>query len=195
MKIKRWIAKTLFKWHGWTVAGEMPPEVFRCVFVFAPHTSNWDFYFGVLCMMGLGVPVKLAIKQFWVLFPFSLIIKPLGGVGIKRKKKADGTGYNQVEMMAEIFKEYDQIALIIAPEASRSIRKQWKTGFFHVAEMANVSIVTLRGDYAKREVEFGPVYKGKENLDKVMRGMMTFFSGGIAKYPEKSSLDERYVTL
>ncbi len=194
MKFKHRLAKYLFKWHGWRIVGKpTPPEVFRCVFVFAPHTSNWDFYFGVLCMMSLGVPIKVAIKAVWMIFPFSLLIKPIGGVGIKRKKKKDGSGYNQVEMLAELYTRYDKIALIVAPEGSRSLRKKWKTGFYHVAQKANVPIVTLGGDYTNRTVYFGPVFHGGETLEEVMREMMVFFKDSKAKFPEMFALDERYV--
>ena len=194
MKLKQRLAKLLFRWHGWAIIGEPPPpEVFRCVFVFAPHTSNWDFYFGVLCMIGLGVPIKVAIKNFWTIFPFSLVINPMGGVGIKRKKKQDGTGNNQVDLLAELFSRYDEIALIISPEGSRELRKKWKTGFFYMAQKANVPIVTLAGNYKNRTVYFGPVFNPGKTLEEVMSEMMEFFKSGSAKFPQKFSLDERFV--
>ncbi len=193
MKLKQRIAKFLFKWHGWKIVGKpIPPEVFRCVFVFSPHTSNWDFYFGVMCMISLGVPIKVAIKKFWTKFPFSLLIKPLGGVGINRIRKKDGTGNQQVDMLADLYKRYDQIALIITPEGSRSLHKQWKTGFYHIAQKAEVPIVTLGGNYENRTVYFGPVFSGEESLEKVMQDMMAFFKNSVAKYPEEFSVDERY---
>ena len=193
MTLKHRICKYLFKWHGWSLKGDIPPEVFRCIFVFAPHTSNWDFYFGMMCMFGWGIPCKVAIKQFWTQFPFSLVIKPLGGVGINRSKKKDGGKRSQVEMLAEIFDRYEQIALIITPEGSRSKRTQWKSGFYHIAQAAKVPIVTLTGNFSTRTVEFGPVYKNGESLETVMRGMMKFFVRGGAKYPENFALDERYI--
>ena len=194
MLLKRYITKNLFKWHGWKLVGKpTPPEVFRCVFVFAPHTSNWDFYFGMMCMFSLGVPTKVAIKKFWTKFPFSLIIKPIGGVGIDRSKKKDGTRKSQVEMLAELYQQYDKMALVITPEGSRSLRRQWKTGFYHIAQKANVPIVTLTGDFKTKTVQFGPVFDGKQTLDEVMREMMAFFKKGVACYPEKFALDERYV--
>lgn len=193
MKLKQRITKFLFKWHGWEIIGDpTPPEVFRCVFVFSPHTTNWDFYFGVMCLMSLGVPVKVAIKKFWTRFPFSLIIKPLGGVGINRIKNKDGTGNNQVDMLAELYERYDQIALIITPEGSRSLRKEWKTGFYHIAKKAKVPIVAFSGDYNIQKVWFGPVYKGKETLDEVMRDMMVFYDKSGPKYPADFALDQRY---
>ena len=183
----------LFRLHGWQVKNkELPPELHRCVVVVAPHTSNWDFYYGVLCMIGLGVPIKLAIKKFWVQFPFSLLIKPLGGIGIDRKK--GGKGKNQVDMLAEIFTQFEKIALIITPEGSRSLRKEWKTGFYHVAQKANVPIVTLTGDYPTKTVALERIYPPGDSLDEVMTGLMHSYKNIKGKYPEQFSLDERYVT-
>lgn len=194
MNLKQRLAKFLFKWHGWKVVGKpMPPEVYRCVFAFAPHTSNWDFYYGMLYMIGEGVPTKAAMKKFWTKFPFGLLIKPLGGVGIDRKINKDGTRKKQVEMLAALFDEYDQIALVIAPEGSRSKTVHWRTGFYHTARLAQVPIVTLTGNYEKREIEFGPVFSGEESLEEVMREMMKFYRRGVAKYPEDSALDERFM--
>ena len=146
-----------------------------------------------MCLMSQGVPIKVAIKNFWTKFPFSLVVGPLGGVGIKRIKKKDGSGNNQVAMMAEIYSRYEEIALIIAPEGSRSLRKKWKSGFYYVAQQAKVPIVSLAGDYSNKTVWFGPVFHGHEPLEEVMKELMVFFKDCVPKYPEGFSLDERYV--
>lgn len=195
MSIKQKIAWGLFRLHGWKVQNKtLPVDIYRCVVVVAPHTSNWDFYFGVLCMTGLGVPIKMAIKKFWTKFPFSLIIKPLGGVGIDRSRKKGDNGKSQVELLAEIFENYKRIALIITPEGSRSLRREWKTGFYHVAQKANVPIVTLTGDYPTKTVAFETVYQPTESLEDVMTGLMKSYEHIKGKYPKQFSLDQRYVT-
>ncbi|NNK90727.1 MAG: acyltransferase [Saprospiraceae bacterium] len=189
----RRIARFIFKTHGWKLIGEIPKEVNRCVFVFAPHTSNWDFYHGKMCMTGWGVPMKAAIKNFWTKFPFGLIIKPLGGVGIDRSKKEYKGAKGQVKMMANLFKRTDQMALVITPEGSRSRRDVWKTGFYHIAREAGVPIVVFKGDFFKKEIEFGPVYTGDEDLETIMRGMMEFYKDVQGRHPENFALDKRYV--
>lgn len=193
MTLAQRIARFVFNLHGWKLVGEIPKEADRCVFVFAPHTSNWDFYHGALCMKGWGIPMKVAIKDFWTKFPFGLIIKPLGGVGIDRSKNKIMAAKNQVRMMADIFSKYERMALVVTPEGSRSRRDQWKTGFYYVAKTAGVPIVIFKGDFYKRELEFGPVYTGDDSLETVMRGMMNFYNGVQGKYPEDFALDKRYI--
>lgn len=189
--MKKQIGKFLFETvHGWRFVGKpMPEEANRCVFVFAPHTSNWDFYFGVLCIWSLDVPMKLAIKDFWTKFPFGLIIKPLGGVGIDRTKRK---GKDHINMMASIFDKYERIAFVITPEGSRSKRTRWKTGFYHLAKAADVPIVTFRADFSERTCDFGPVFTTQKSMDNVMKEMMVFFDGGVPYHPELFSVDERY---
>jgi len=192
--MKKRFAKFLFETvHGWSFVGDPPPqEVHRCVFVFAPHTSNWDFYFGVLCMMSMGVPIRAAIKNFWTKFPFSLIIKPLGGVGIDRS--SGGKKRDQVSMLAEVFDKNEHIAFVITPEGTRKKRTRWKMGFYHVAKKANVPMVSFAADFSKRQCWFGPVHTPDEKLEDVMTSMTSFFGGAVAYHPELFSLDERYVS-
>ncbi len=187
------VARSIFKFHGWSLVGKpIPEEVQRCVFVFAPHTSNWDFYHGLMCMRGWNVPVKVAIKKYWMRWPFRWIIKPMGGIGIDRNETKDGKRLNQVDLLASVFKQYQRIALIITPEGSRSARNEWKTGFYHIARKAGVPIVTLTGNFDQRTIEFGPVFTGEEQLDDIMRKMMEFFKKGVGKYPQNFAVDHRY---
>ncbi len=193
MKLSQYISRTIFRLHGWRLVGkEIPKEVSKCVFVFAPHTSNWDFYHGLLCMKGWGVPIKVAIKSSWTRFPLGLMIRPLGGIGVDRSANKFSNVKSQVNMMASVFQKYERIALVVTPEGSRSKRTQWKTGFYHIAKSAGVPIVIFKGDFSKKEIEFGPVFSGEESLDEVMRSMMEFFKDVVGRHPENFALDVRY---
>ena len=189
--IKSKIAKFIFGFHNWTLIGKpIPKEVMRCVFVFAPHTSNWDFYYGVMCMIGWGIPIKVAIKKEWMRFPVGWFIKAFGGVGIDRTKKLNKT--EQIESLAKVFDQYDEIAFIITPEGSRSLREEWKLGFYYIAKQANVPIVTLTGNYSSKTIEYGPVLDASKPLEEVMKTMMDFYKTGEAKFPENFSVDKRF---
>jgi len=193
--IKQQLANIVRNFHGWTLVGNpIPPEVKRCVFVFAPHTSNWDFYHGMMNMFAWGIPVKVAIKNFWTQFPFSLLINPLGGVGIDRSKKTEANKGTQINNIAAVFKKYEEIAFIITPEGSRSKRTKWKSGFYHIAKEADVPIVIMTANYENRQINFGPVlYPETVDLETVMQKVMAFYkTHGRAKFPDDFALDERY---
>ena len=71
---------------GWRVVGDVPPEAQRCVLVFAPHTSAWDFIVGKMALYYMRVPVKFMIKKeaFW--FPLGLILKAMGAIPVNRQQ-------------------------------------------------------------------------------------------------------------
>lgn len=180
-----------FKGSGFEILNDPPKEMLRCVLLYVPHTSNWDYVYGVSCMKGLNVPIKVAIKKIWTRFPFSLVINTLGGVAIDRSKKS---GISHVEQLANIFNKYDDIALIITPEGSRSLRTEWKTGFYFIAKAAKVPIITIKGNYEERNIEFGPViYPDQKTLEETMRELSSYFKDSKAKFPKDFSVDTRYI--
>ena len=188
--IAKFILQTIM---GWEVVYPIPKEAQRCVMTAAPHTSNWDGIITRLAFYILGIPVKIAIKDFWTKFPMGLIIKPFGGLGIDRsKKKPNKPRKSQVEQMADFFDQYSKIALVIAPEGTRSLRKEWKMGFYYVAKKANVPITYGYLDYAnKRAGVGGPLYP-TDDLEKDMKEMMNFYKDIKGKFPEKFTADVRY---
>jgi len=75
----------------------------------------------------------------------------MGGIPVDRTRRA-----NYVEQVAEAFAEADDLALVIAPEGSRTFKGSWRTGFYHIAMAAGVPIVpawvnhkTMRGGVGK----------------------------------------------
>ena len=48
------IGKIFLYLTGWKVEGTLP-NVKRIVVVSAPHTSNWDFIFGMIILFGIDI--------------------------------------------------------------------------------------------------------------------------------------------
>ncbi|MEZ4987777.1 MAG: hypothetical protein R2795_22570 [Saprospiraceae bacterium] len=95
-------------------------------------------------------------------FPFGMIIRPLGGVGVDRSSKRHDKEKSSAQY-GSCFQQYDSIAFVITPEGSRSLRKEWKTGFYHIARMAGVPIVTLGGNFMERTIEFSLFSQAKNH--------------------------------
>ena len=75
---------------GWKIEQNISiPE--KCVICIAPHTSNWDFIIGKLVYNSLKRQSAFLIKKEWLVFPFSLILKPMGAIGVDRSKKSSVT--------------------------------------------------------------------------------------------------------
>ncbi len=124
-------------------------------------------------------------------FPLNLIFKPLGGVGIDRSPKVPGQAKKgMVETMAALYEKNPGLVLLVTPEGTRKKSEKWKTGFYHVATLANVPILLGYVDYKNKEAGIGKViYPAKENFEKDMREIMAFYAEKQAKFPQSFSLD------
>ena len=192
--MKKTIGRFIFWILGWKVAGGVPVAAQRSVMIAAPHTSNWDFFYVVAAFWVLDIPLKVAIKNDWTKFPFGLVVKPLGGLGIDRRpKNLQATGSSQVDQMAQFFKTNDRIALVIAPEGTRRLREKWKMGFYHVAQQANVPITFGYLDYANKIAGVGPeALHLSDDMDKDLKIVMNFYKDIKGAHPENFSIDMRY---
>jgi 1-acyl-sn-glycerol-3-phosphate acyltransferase len=189
----KYIARLLLKLSGWTVNPTVPKEAQYCVMIAAPHTTNWDAYYTRLAFYILDIPMKVAIKDFWTKPPLGWLIKPFGGIGINRKPEVKGEKrQSYVEAMAELIKNNNPIAMVIAPEGTRKLSKQWKTGFYHTAVEANVPITFGYLDYKNKEAGVGSFVHPTGNIEKDMKVIMDFYRNISGKFPEMFQVDERF---
>ncbi|WP_419241729.1 1-acyl-sn-glycerol-3-phosphate acyltransferase [Cardinium endosymbiont of Nabis limbatus] len=185
---QRWTQKlaiALIKLLGWKINNTTHPTACKkAVIVFAPHTSNWDFVYGMLCKLSHpDVPIKFAIKKEVMFFPLSCLMKMLGAIPIDRRQITRKN--NMVAVMAEMLNQTELLLLVIAPEGTRSYVKRWKTGFYRVAEAANVPIVLGYINYAKKEMGLGPIFYLTGNMEQDIASIQDFYRTIPGKYPEK----------
>lgn len=148
--LTRSFGRSLFRILGWTVEGSLPDKP-KMIVAVAPHTSNWDFFVAISYVLGCGIKINFMAKHTLFVFPIKNIMIGLGGLAIDRRK-ARGT----VEQMCERFSEKEQLVLAITPEGTRSYNDDWKTGFLHISQAANVPVVLATLDFESKTLEFGP---------------------------------------
>ena len=188
------IAKFLLKISGWKLNLNVPEESNHCVMIAAPHTTNWDFYYTRLAFYILNIPMKVAIKDFWMKFPFGLLVKPLGGIGVNRSPKQPGEKRkSMIEAMADVIEVNDEIAMVIAIEGTRKAVKRWRMGFYHTAVAANVPITFGYLDYEKKEAGVGGYIYPTGDIKKDMRKILDFYQNIAPKHSNMFLLDERFV--
>lgn len=172
----------------------VPAEAFgKCVMTAAPHTTLWDGVYALGAFLIMGIPLKYAIKKEFNYFLVGNLLAAAGALWIDRKSTSkDGARKSYIEIMAEVFEKHEAIALMIAPEGTRSLTKQWKTGFYHVAKEAGVPITLGYLDYKKKEAGVGPAIYPSDDMEADMHKIMEFYQGVTGKYPEKFQVDERY---
>lgn len=188
------LSKLYLKLTGWKIDPNPPKELQgQCVMICAPHTSNWDFIITLAVMGVLDIKARYAIKKEAMGFPFGPLLRAVGGISIDRSsKKAGGQKKSTVEAIAQLFEQEEKLCLMIAAEGTRSLRREWKTGFYYIALRANVPICLGYLDYEKKIGGFGKVVYPTGDLEKDMAEIMAFFVDKKGKHPENFSIDQRF---
>lgn len=148
-----WGAKlSLFLLHsfGWKLRYAGLPGK-RGVMIFYPHTSNWDFFFGMLAKWAIAFPLKFLVKEklFKGVSGFFIgrFVSYWGGEPIER-----GASSGAIGKLTERMQQSDWFWLAIAPEGTRSYTPHWRSGFYHIALAAKVPLVCAYIDYPNKEI-------------------------------------------
>lgn len=170
-----------FKVFGWKIVGTMDAAIKKSVIVVVPHTSWYDFFIGVVTRGILGLEMNFVAKKELFKFPYDAYFRWMGGTPLNRAKNE-----NKVEAIAKIFDEKEIFRLAIAPEGTRKKVTEWKTGFYFIAQKANVPIIPVAFDYGNKEVKLFEAYKLTGNKDVDFEFLEGLFKGIKGKYPENS---------
>lgn len=187
----KWICALIFRWQGWTLDTQLPPQIKRCLVLAAPHTSNWDFWYTMAAFAQYDIQVRFTVKKEWMRFPFSWIMRSLGAIPIDRSPRENGERPSATAAMTQLFLDHPELVLVITPEGTRSARDEWKTGFFHVAQNAQVPLLLGYVDYAQKKAGIGAVLEATD-LDSTMKAVMAFYAQKTPKFPDKFKTDKRY---
>ena len=136
---------------GWTIDGDPPPDPV-IMMIAAPHTSNWDFPLMLLLTWATDVEPHFLMKKEAFRGPTGPLMRWLGGVSVDRKAPQ-----GMVEGLVAKAGTSKHLSLVIAPEGTRAREEFWKSGFYRIAQMADVPIVCAYVDKATRSGGFGPV--------------------------------------
>jgi 1-acyl-sn-glycerol-3-phosphate acyltransferase len=89
-----------------------------------------------------------------------------------------------VQQVADMFKERDELFLVIAPEGTRAWKPRWKTGFYYMAKAANVPIILAYMDFGKCEVGLGDLFYPTDDEAADFKYIEDFYSKITAAEPK-----------
>ncbi len=178
------IAQIFFKLKGWKVRGGIPVGIKKCVLVAAPHTSNWDFWYGSFAWNLFGLDVKYLAKKSLFRFPLGFFFRALGGIPVDRSKYT-----NLVDAMVDLVKSKEEIIVLITPEGTRKKVDHWKMGFYHLAQKANIPIVLGKINYKAKEVVIEGSFMPSGNIEKDFEIIRSFYKDVVGRNPENFSLE------
>jgi 1-acyl-sn-glycerol-3-phosphate acyltransferase len=174
------VARFLLWLGGWTVVGEKP-GVRKAVLIASPHTSNWDGFWAIVYKVYVGLDIKWFVKDSMFWFPMNLLLRVNGAIPLNRNRAG-----SSVTQAIEAFDENDDFYFGLAPEGTRSKTKGWKSGFYRIAEGANVPVVLGFLDYGNKRLGLGPTVTltGDRRTDMGVIG--SFYSSISGRWPEKT---------
>ncbi len=174
------VARLLLRLGGWTLVGDIP-SVPKAVVIAWPHTSNWDGIWALIYRVAIQLDVRFFAKDSLFWFPLSVLLRGLGGIPLDRSKAGSA-----VDQAVAMFKDRESFYFGLAPEGTRSHTDHWKSGFYRIAETADVPIVVGFLDYGRRRIGLGPVYSLTGNHDTDMTVLREFYSDVEGRWPEKA---------
>ncbi len=143
-ELLRWICLAYLKITGWKCFGDWPRYP-KAVMLAAPHTSNWDAVNMLAVAFYYRVRLRWMGKMSLVRWPFGTLVRWAGCIPVDRSKHNDMVG-----SMVAAFAATEEMILAIAPEGTRSLNPEWKSGFYQIARLARVPIVLAVPDYPTR---------------------------------------------
>lgn len=160
LKPRAWAGWVLSR-LGWGFHFARPPGP-KAVIVVYPHTSNWDFFYGILVLWASGWPLNWVGKHTLFVAPFGWILRRWGGIPVNRSATE---GF--IEWVVSTFEQRDYMLLVIAPEGTRRRTEHWKSGFYRIARAAGVPLGLAYIDYGQRQAGIDTFIEltGDEALD------------------------------
>jgi 1-acyl-sn-glycerol-3-phosphate acyltransferase len=177
--MKSIFGKLVLKIFGWKSDYSDAFKTDKCVMIAAPHTSNWDLVFALAVFWEQKIPVRFFIKDSMTKGLHGWFFKMLGAIGVDRGKKG-----NLVQFAVEKLESEHKIVLLVPAEGTRKKVDKWKTGFYHIAQQANVPVALGYLDYKNKIAGVGNLVQISDNFEVDMNKIQDFYSTITAKYPE-----------
>ena len=175
----RWISKKIYHFMGWRLQGRFPSELKKKILIVAPHTSKMDFLVGILVKFWLDIRVTFYAKEELFKGVVGWFLRSLGGTPVDRSKKN-----NLVARAIRDFKEKEIHGILLTPEGTRRRVDKWKSGFYHIAEIAQVPIIPIAFDFEHKKIIIFPTYFVKGEGETEIEEIRGLFKGIKGKVPE-----------
>lgn len=169
----------LYKQLGFTknVTVEHPKKYIVCL---APHTSNWDFFYGQLYNHAEGMSSNFLMKKEWFFWPLGPLFRKMGGIPVFRQKHMSMT-----DALAETAIAEEEFRLTITPEGTRKANPDWKKGFYFIALKAKIPILLYALDYEKKMIVCTKTIMPSGDVDADMKLIKQYYVNFKGKKPEQ----------
>lgn len=174
--------KTWWKINGWTFDGASPYHLKKAVLIVGPHTSWKDL------IVGLAARSVLQLHHIKFLGEKKLFQGPLGwflrsAVSISTRAEQH-TKKVTVKQVVEEFNNQEKFILALSPEGTRKRVNRLRTGFYFIAQEANVPIVMIGLDFANKQVVISEPFYTTDDMEEDFNNIHSFFMSIKGRRPE-----------
>ena len=120
------------------------------------------------------------MKKEWFFWPLGVLMRRMGGVPVYRSRQMGST-----DLLAKKAIEADEFRLCITPEGTRKPNREWKRGFYYIAQKANIPIVLYGLDYERRLIKCTKMVVPTGDIEKDMQEIKEYFREFKGRHPEK----------
>lgn len=177
----RCLAKTIYHFIGWRLEGKYPHELKKKIIIVAPHTSTMDFPIGLLVKFWLNISASFYAKSELFQGPRGWLLKQLGGLAVDRSQNN-----NLVAQAVADFQKQRELTLLITPEGTRKKVSRFKSGFYIIAQKAEIPIIPVIFDYSEKVIRILPTYRVRGDGQREIEEIRQLFVGALGKVPENS---------
>ncbi|MEO8336169.1 MAG: 1-acyl-sn-glycerol-3-phosphate acyltransferase [bacterium] len=177
MPALRAIGRFAMRVAGWKFVGDLPP-IPKFVIVVAPHTSNWDFFIGLSAKLALDLDAHWFGKDTLFRGVTGTFMRAIGGRPVRRDAPE-----GMVNAMAATIRAEPKFVLVITPEGTRKAVSHWRTGFYHIAEAADIPIVPVWFDWSRQEVGIGAPLCATGHLAADVTALQSLFRPEMSRNP------------
>jgi 1-acyl-sn-glycerol-3-phosphate acyltransferase len=164
----RLLSEMFFRLTGWVIEGNVPDEP-KLVIIAYPHTSNWDLFVFFAIVGHFGLKVRFLAHEGLFVGPFAWLLHRWGAIPVQR-----GAG-SAVATAIGLFDRSDSMLLVVAPEGTRAAGSGWKSGFWRIADAADVPVLMGFVDRDTKRMGFGPALKVDGDAEGWMEQARVFY--------------------
>lgn len=177
--LTRWFGRTFYRSVGWTLEGSVA-NCERLLVVAAPHTSNWDFVYGICMVLGINARIRWLGKHTIFVPGFAWFMRWLGGIPVNRAKPDAVMGY-----VEEAVKKDSGLIIVVAPEGTRKKSPKWKSGFLRIAEKNNCKIQLGALDFPNKRIVLGDMFEPTGDHEADIAAIIKYYGQFKGRHPDQ----------
>ena len=177
-RLLSYVGTCLLSVTGWKVTGQIP-DMKKLLVILAPHTSNWDFVYGMAMVLSLKMKIYWLGKHSIFKKGVTRLLKSLGGIPVNRNDSK-----NIINDVLDIANREGGILIGLSPEGTRKKAEKWKSGFLRMAQSMECPILLVAIDYPSKEISFRELFYPTGDNQRDIEYLKKYYKDFMGKIPE-----------